>query len=575
MARVPMIREAVRDLNRLREISVVVARHGFGGVLDRARFWDVLGRKVEAEAAPDVAKKSTAARFRDLLTELGPTFVKLGQVLSSRPDLLPASWITELEKLQDRVPPFPLEEARQQIERSLGRPPEELFKEISPEPLASASIAQVHRATTLAGEEVVLKVQRPGIDEKVRADLDLLRYMARILEAVIEETGVYTPTGIVEEFEASLVNELDFGVELRNVKLFHEKNVGRDYQVVPKAYEELSSRKVLTLEFIDGVKITEACPPHDGKVLARNMLEGAFRQLFVDGVFHGDPHPGNVLVMKDGRLGLIDFGLVGRLTPQMKENIVLLVLAIALKDADSVARLIYRVGIPDQRTNLGAFRQDIQGILDKYLGIALKDVQSTSLMSDLVDLSVRYKIKIPKEYAILSKAAMTAEGVIRKLDPELDMLALGMPYAKELLQDRMDPGAMLGVGGGMKSLLRVQTFLQDVPLQMSQILMDLEGGKFTVNAKAPELAQLRDTVRGLGVTLFLGLLAGGFVVGTFVSLSTIEWKILDVVPVNLVFALFGAAMATGLWWLAMSWSAIQGRIKKIKLSSWLNLGPRR
>ena len=259
----------------------------------------------------------------------------------------------------------------------------------------------------------------------------------------------------------------------------------------------------------------------------------------------------------------------------MKETIILLVVAIAVKDADSVARLIYRVGIPDQRTNLAAFRQDINAILDKYLGIALKDVQSRSLMADLLDLSVRYKIKIPKEYAILSKASMTAEGVIRKLDPELDMLALGMPYAKELLQDRFDPASLLGVGGGMKSMLRVQTFIQDVPLQLSQILMDLEGGKFTVNAKAPELATIRETIRGLGVTLFFGLLAGGFVVGTFISLATLDWKLFGVIPVNVIFAMVGATAATALWWLAMSWSAIQGRIKKIKLSSWLGLGKRR
>ena len=570
-----MIREAFRDLNRLREITAVVARHGFGSLLDRARLPELTGRRVEAEVRPEEARKSTAARFRGMLAELGPTFVKFGQVLSTRPDLLPAAWIEELRTLQDAVPPFPLAEVRAQIEADLGRPLEALFLDVEPKPLASASIAQVHRARLKDGRTVAVKVQRPGIEERVRADLDLLYYLARILEAVVEETGVSTPTGIIEEFERSLGEELDFLNEARNVRRFVEANRARPNFKIPAVFDELSGRKVLTLEFIEGRKITQCCPPHDGATLARKMVDGAFRQLFEDGFFHGDPHPGNVLVLDDGRIGFLDFGLCGDLTPQMRENIVLLVLAVALRDADSAARLIYRVGIPDQRTNLAAFRQDIQAILNRYLGQRLKDVEARSVARDILDLAVRYKIKVPKEYAVLAKAAMTAEGVIRKLDPELDALAVGLPYAKELLQGRFDPSALLAGAGGMRSLLRIQTFVQDVPLQLSQILMDLEAGKFTVNARSEELPELTRAIRGLGITVFLGLLAGGCVVGTFIALSELHWSVLGL-PANLVYAIAGAIGATVLWWAAMSWSAIQGRFrKKLRLSRLLGRGGRR
>jgi ubiquinone biosynthesis protein len=558
---------ALRDLNRLRQISLVVARHGFGEFLVRSRVADILGRRPEP---PDPATqgKATAARFREMLAELGPTFVKLGQVLSSRPDLLPAAWIDELQLLQDRVPAVPVAAVRGRIEEELGRPVAELFAQLSEEPLASASIAQVHEARTLSGERVAVKVQRPGIEATIRADLDLLRYLARVLEAVVEETGVYGPTGIVEEFERSLAEELDFLNEARNVETFAHANRDHPALLVPTVFPELTSERVLTLSFVEGVKITDACPPHDGPALARTLVESAFHQLFEDGVFHGDPHPGNLMVLEDGRIGMLDFGLVGRLTPQMRENVVMLVIAVALRDADSVARLIYRVGIPDQKTSLADFRSEIDAILQRYLGASLKDIESRTLLRDLLDLAVRYRIKVPKEYALLGKSAMTLEGILRKLDPDLDVLALGMPYARRLLQDRWDPGSLLDAAGGLRSMLRLQTLVKDVPAQLNQILLDVEGGKFTVNARVPDLPALERAVRGLGISLVLGVTAAGFVVGGFVALSQLSFSA-GAVPGALLLGAIGALAGGFFFWSAMSWSAMQGRLRKIRLSRWL------
>ena len=243
--------QAFKDLNRLREIAALAIRHGFGDMLERTRLWEILGRREKGEARPESGRETTARRFRLLLSDLGPTFIKLGQILSTRADILPREYIQELAVLQDAVPPEPMEHVVQQIEQSFGKPVSELFETLDEKPLASASIAQVHRARTKAGAEVVVKIQRSNIIERVRADIDLLYYAARILEAVVEETGVYTPVGIIEEFDTAIKEELDFVNEARNIRDFGRLNASRTYLVVPKVYDELCSREYCHFESND------------------------------------------------------------------------------------------------------------------------------------------------------------------------------------------------------------------------------------------------------------------------------------------------------------------------------------
>src|SRR5438067_8651164 len=350
-------------------------------------------------------RATTARRFRETLAELGPTFIKLGQILSSRPDILPKGFIDELSHLQDRAAPMPVELVFQLIEKGLGKPAHQLFASIDPEPLASASIAQVHRARLASGEEVVVKVQRPGIEAQIKSDTDLLSYVAAFLEGVIEETGIYTPTGIVTEFRNAMLLELDFDNEAHNIDEFAKNHAARSYVVIPKLYRELSCRTVITLEELKGRKLKHVLAESGGdpagrKQLARHILDASFHQLFTDGLFHGDPHPGNLIVLEGNRIALLDFGQVGRLTKGMQESIILLVLAISLKDPDTVARLLYKVGVPDQRINLHHFRADIHDILARYPGLKLSEIRSTTLLAELTDLALKYRIKIPKEYAV-------------------------------------------------------------------------------------------------------------------------------------------------------------------------------
>jgi ubiquinone biosynthesis protein len=566
--------QAVQDLRRLREISAVVVRHGFGELLDRARIWEVLGKRPEGgRPTPESMRKTSARRFRETLAELGPTFTKLGQILSARPDILPADFIAELTLLQDAATPMPVELVFELIEKGLGKPAHALFAEIDSEPLASASIAQVHRARLANGDEVVVKVQRPGIEERIRSDTDLLFYLAKFLEGVVEETGIYTPTGIVAEFRAAMLVELDFENEARNIEAFAKNHAARTYVVIPRLYRELSARTVITLEELKGSKLKqvlepggESLPGIDRKTLARHILDASFHQLFTDGLFHGDPHPGNMIVLDGSRLGLIDFGLVGRLSKGMQESIILLVLAISLKDPDTVARLLYKVGVPDERINLHQFRADIHQILDTYLGLKLSELDSGTLLKDLVDLAMKYRIKIPKEYAVLSKAAGTTEGIIRQLDPELDVVQVALPYAKQLLFERYSPAGS-GSTGLFRVLLQLQGFLQDTPQQLSQILMDLEGGKFHVTVRNDELVKLNSNVKVLGILLFSGMIASGLIVGAFSLVGRAsEGGGSTVWPIP---ALVGLALSAMLFGAAVSWTLISGRLKKISVRRFL------
>lgn len=534
-----VIREAFQDLNRVRQITVIAARYGFADLIVRT---GLRKEAVEDELHKDAKASSVARRFRLMLTELGPTFVKLGQVLSTRADLLPSDFIEELSTLQDQVPPVGFDQVRLQIKTSFGKEIEELFTEFSPEPIAAASMAQAHKAKTKDGQLVIVKVQRPGISEQLRADLSVLHYLARALEAVVEEVGVYTPTGIIEEFDKAVHEELDFLNEAANIRAFYKNYEGVTHSRIPKVFDELTARTVLTMEFIDAPKLSEAKLDEAGKQeLAKIILKGAFKQLFEDGLFHGDPHPGNLLVLDGPVLAMIDFGLVGRVTRQMQDTLVQLVLAIGLKDSDSAARILYRLGTPDARTNLMAFRKDIDAILGTYLPTSLKDIDTRHMLADILNLAVKYRIRIPREFAILSRASIAVEGILRSLYPDMPIGEIFLPYAKQLLGDRYSPTHLQD--GLMKTLLRLQGAADELPMQLQQILLDLESGKFTVTVKAEQIDVLNNNLRAFAVVTFAGLCACGFIIGTFIAFANKPFEVWGV-P---VMGVLGIAATIFLW----------------------------
>lgn len=529
-----MIRNAFQDLNRVRQIAIIAGKYGFADFLERSGLRKIVpDAKIEGDAAAQ--SLTFARRFRMMLAELGPTFVKLGQVLSTRGDLLPADFIEELSTLQDKVPPFEMEDVRKQIVAAFGRPLEELYDEFDPKPIAAASMAQVHKAKTKDGIEVVVKVQRPGITERMRADLSVLHAIARALEAVIEEVSVTSPTTIIEEFDKAVHEELDFLNEASNVRAFLKAHVDHPHVRIPKVYDELTGRTVLTLEFLDGPKLSSAQLDEDGKKkLAGIILEEAFKQLFEDGLFHGDPHPGNLLILDGPVLALIDFGLVGRVTHQMQEALIALILAVALKDSESVARQLYRLGTADSRANLHTFKSDIDAILNAYLPTSIADVNAKALVRDLLNLAVKYRVKVPREYAILARASVAIEGILRSLYPEMPIGEIFMPYAKKMMAERYDPAQLQG--NALKTLMRLQSAASDLPLQLQQIILDLESGKFTVTLKNEQVESINSNLRALAVVAFAGLSACGFIIGSFISFAPKQWEIAGI-PVLGVFGI--------------------------------------
>jgi len=546
---------ALHDLDRLRGISTVLARHGFDRLAESIRT-GMRGRVGQIDNAP--------RRLRLLLQDLGPTYVKLGQVLSTRPDILPSAYIKELRTLQDASSPIALEAVTKAVEGALGAAVGELFARFEESPLATGSIAQVHRAALADGRQVVVKVQRPGIEQTIRSDVDLLYVLARVIEATVEESAMYAPVRIVQEFERAIFQELDFVHELKNVEDLR-RNFGDGSPVVfPKCVEELCARTVLVMEYVEGEKLStfDAASPLAEKVV-KSLLDGYFQMVYTDGLFHGDPHPGNVLVLPDGRVALLDMGLVGRLSRRLQDSLVQVSIAVAMKDADSTARIIHQIGSPAERVSILKFRDDIDALYSRYLGGTLEEVDAGGLLAEILDLAIRYKIRIPADTALLAKVCITLEGLVRALRPGTQVGTAMAPYARRLLVGRFGP-ATLGKAA-MKGAMGLMGTLEDMPLRLHQIVSDLETGRMSVRVTNDEMDKLSRTLNDFGSKVFLGLVACALIIGSCFWLVRYPMEVRGV-PVAPILGLAAAGLImTFVFW----WHVLYRRIRKVRLAWWL------
>ena len=557
-----MLHSAAHQLRRLRRIGGVLAKYGYTELVGRNKELEEGAREAKPDSEPP-ATTSAPVRFRMLLEELGSTFIKLGQVLSTRPDLVSAAYVVELKKLQHECEPLDFADIYEGIREGLGASPDEMFESIDPIPFATASIAQVHKAVTKAGLEVVVKVQRPGIREQMRADIDILYRIARILDSVIEESAITESSGVVREFEYALNAELDFNIEAANCREFKRLHEGRDDVVVPKVYEALSSDSVLTMELLHGVPFTDLPEDADLPAIAERTVREAFDEVFIDGFFHGDPHPGNLLLLDDGRYGILDFGLCGRLTPQMRETLIVLALAIAIKDADTAARTLYRLGSADTRVSISELRDDINALFDKWLGRSIEDVDSTLLLQELLNLAMKHRIRIPPEYTMLGRAGATIEGIVREFGPELDVAKVAAPYAEQLLIGRVGPENVQG--GLYKALLQLEGLSRDVPIQLSQIMADLSAGNFNVSVRSPQIEKLQQTIITAAGAIAGSILGAAFVIGSFLAMSKLDWTVFGVPIV----AIFGALCGVTVFSWVSAYVVLRPRIKKVSVTGLL------
>ncbi len=482
---------AARDIKRLQAIFLIIARHGFGELFLRSSIGRIFFSQVKLDGQGERWRDQPAAtRFRRLLEDLGPTYIKFGQIMSMRPDIMPASYITALEGLQDQTPPVSFKAIQEVVERSLGAPLTELFAEFSREPLATASIAQTHRAVTKQGEAVIVKVQRPRIEETMRGDLDLLFMLTKALEVSIEEMRLLAPSEIVTEFEIALLRELDFHEELGNLETARKLLDPERRVVVPKPYPELSGRQVLTMEFFPGRSLRRIKPQTpEAKHAVTEILHAACKQVLLDGFFHGDPHAGNILINDDGTICMIDLGLVGQLRDDQRADLVTLIIAAVSRDASTIARVFLRMGTPMKRINLNEFKAEINRILNRYINVTrIEDFRSQELADEFVSAAQRFQIKLAPEYSVLTKASLTIEGLIRNLYPDINALEIAQPYIQRLMAERFSPGSMLK--DSLSTVTGLSSMLKQLPMQLDQILHDAESGNLQVRALNPQLENL-------------------------------------------------------------------------------------
>jgi ubiquinone biosynthesis protein len=461
-----------RDLRRLNELSGILLKYGFADMIRRLGLsgsFEQAGKLMRQSVDRDMLHMQPGERLRHALEEMGPTFVKLGQILATRVDLFPMEWIEEFEKLQDTAKPIPYEKLLPKIERSLGKPVDKVFSSIDPKPIGVASIGQVHRAVTRAGEQVVLKVQKPGIRSRIESDLRLLDQVAKLAADNSVELRRYRPVELVREFERSLGRELDFTSESRNADRIRDNMKAIKWLVVPKVYWEYTSTTLSVQEYIDGIPARHTDRIEDAgldrKLIARRGATVAWKMALEDGFFHADPHPGNFLILPGNRIAMLDYGMVGKLTRGRQEQMVQIMKAVVMQEPEGCAAVLasWSDGIPVKFEQMTA---DIEDIITRYYGVALAELDATALLMDITALLRNHDLVLPSDIALLIKAIITLEGFGRVLDPSFDVMSEAEPLIKRMVRIRYSPGR-LARSLGMRAMDMVDRLYAPPPAQGS------------------------------------------------------------------------------------------------------------
>lgn len=533
---------------RYQEIIRALLRNGFGYLVKDLGITEALslsGKKVVKRS--DLTQKTLGERLRILLEELGTTFIKLGQIASTRRDLLPEKVISELEKLQDHVPPFPFSEVNQIVEEELGGSIETIFAEFQETPVASASMGQVHFALLYSGEKVAVKVQRPNIQSIIETDLEILVDLAQLMDSQLEWAKQYQITEIIDEFSKSLREELDFNMEGRNGEKIAREFKEDSSVYIPKIYWEYTTKRVLTMDFVEGIKINDLEKMdekgYDRKTVAEKFSRCLIQQIFVEGFFHGDPHPGNVIILPNEVICLIDFGMVGRLSPEMKYQFVSLIISLKSGDTDGIIKTLHQMGLFPEEVNHTLLRFDVEMIRDKYYDVPLEQLHIGDAINDLFNIAHKYHIRIPAELTILGKSLMTLEGIVEYLDPECNLMKLTGPFAEELLKERYHPKKVMKTTWGQ--IKEITEILTGLPKNLRELTSTVQKGKLHFEISVPELhiiLKKLDTISNRLsfsiVLLAFSIVMVGLIIGSSIGRqSTILWE-LPIIEIGSVVASF-------------------------------------
>jgi ubiquinone biosynthesis protein len=560
-----MLRETIslmRDLPRIREIIGVFARHGFGGLVRRMGVHRLFERAGESLELPGDDKSQTsepAVRARQALEELGPTFIKLGQVLATRVDVFPPEWITEFEKLQSAVPATPFAELDAELTRVWGRSPRELFVDLDETPIGSASIAQVHRARLADGRVVILKVRRPNIVGKIEADLRVLHHLASLIEFEFPDSRQYQPVRIVEQFSKSLRRELDLAQEAQHHHRFIENFANDPHIVIPDIYWEYTNEIVNVQQYVGGVAGNElgllAAAGLDRKLLAQRGANAVLKMILVDGYFHADPHPGNVIYLPDNRIAFIDFGMVGRLPAPRRDEIVDLLAALAARDERGILNVLldWTDDVPVDEERLAA---DIAEFIFNYENLQLKDLRFGQLLNDVIAIMRDHAIVLPADLTLLFKALITLEGLGRQLDPEFQMVPHLTPFVREVLFKRYSPAAL--ARKGRRNLWELVKLAGGMPRDISRLIKAARRGKLRIDLDLKRLDSFAAQIDRSASRLTLGIVTGCLIIGSSIVMTVPAGPRLFGLPA-FGFAGFLIAFLNSLWLIWSIWRSGKGR----------------
>jgi ubiquinone biosynthesis protein len=550
---------AARELPRLREISSVLVRHGLGDLVRRAGIATLLeraGQVLQWGEASELAHLEPQQRAKLAFEQLGPTFVKLGQILSTREDLLPPAWTTELARLHSHVASVPFDDLLPQVEQALGRSPFEVFGNLEREPYAAASIAQIHRAKLASGTPVILKIRRPGIEAKIDADLRILDHLAHLVEREIPEVRRYQPVQVIGQLRASLERELDLAVEARNTERF-ARNFADDLDIlVPRVYWEWTSSAMNVQEHIEGIRGNDLAAIDnaglDRKALAARGADAVLKMILVDGFFHADPHPGNVIYLPGNRIALIDFGMVGRLSPVRRRQVVDLLAGLARHDEETMLEVLLEWR-GDDVVDEARLATDLGELAFDYVDLPLKDLKIGVLLRRLSAILREHSIVLPVDLTLLFKALISLEGLGRQYDPEFRLIERVKPFLERAMRDRYQPA---------EAARRAQATLGDffglvtsMPRDLARLVKDARHGRMRVDLDLKRLDSFGDRLDSAIDRATIGIMTASLVIGSSIVMTVAEGPTLFGVPLLTFLGLFGylIAFVNSLWIILSIW----------------------
>lgn len=512
---------AYRTFRRYRQILRILLKFGFEDILQgiRAPRYIEYSMKRLRPKKGKVSDQPRPVRLRLAIEALGPTFIKLGQMLATRPDLLPHAYIEELAKLQDKVPAFAEDKSRKIIIEELGAPPEEIFKEFTPEPIAAASMAQVHRAVTFDDEKVVIKVQRPGIHRVIDIDLEIMMHLSEIAEAHVEELAILRPSAIISEFGRSLHKELDFKIEATNARRFREMVSDNRHVNAPRIYREYSTSKVLTMQEVQGLRCTEFLADiekykwqYDLPLMASRGVDAILDQIFVHGFYHADPHPGNIFLQENDSICFIDFGMMGKITVEERRYFARLLESVIQRDQERIVQGCLRFTTHLREPDLDVLTADITDLIDENLYLPIEELNLSEVLEKLLNILIRNYLRIKSDLYMLIKTVMTLERFGRDMDPHLKIIDHLEPFVKRLRRKTLSPVYLLHrFSGPAEDFLEVAG---KIPLDAQSVLEQTRKGKLKVQLQINELIAVEDVLVKIGNRVSHALVLGSLVLGS-------------------------------------------------------------